>query len=353
MSPIPAKPLSQIQSSSVRWLCEPYLQRGRLALLDGDPGVGKSLISIDLAARLSRGEDFRKAIERPQVTILLGAEDNTSDTVRPRAEAAGADLDRVIALDESDRAPLFFPEGVSQLEELICTYAADLVVIDPVTAFLPPQVAANLDQCVRRALGPLAALAARTDCAILLIRHLRKLLGGRAIHRGAGSIGFIAAARTALLAAWHPAEAGVGVLAVTKSNAATPAESLGYRIQTDAAGRPVLKWTGPVVLPADELGRPPEGRLHVRDQASAWLLAELAQGPRPASEILAAAAAAGIPDRTLRRAKDQLRIGSRKAHSKDRSGWYWFDWDAKWPKDAPFKRPVPGELPPLEDYLTL
>lgn len=348
---IPAKPLSQMQSAALRWLFEPYLQRGRLAILDGDPAVGKSLISIDLAARLSRGATITQAVERPQVTILLGAEDNTADTVRPRAEAAGADLDRVIALDESDRVPLFFPESVPHLEELIRQHAADLVVIDPITAFLSPSVAANLDQCVRQALGPLAALAGRTDCAILLIRHLRKVEGGRAIHRGAGSIGFIASARTGLLAAWHPKKAGVGILAVTKSNAATPAESLSYRIQTDNAGRALIEWCGPVELAANDLNHHLEGPLRIRDQASAWLVAELARGPRPASAILAAAAAAGIPERTLRRAKEQLRISSRKAHTKNRSEWYWYDLACDWPKDCPLEKPVPGELPPLADFL--
>jgi len=339
---IPAKPLSLLKSSIVRWLCKPYIQRGRIALLDGDPGVGKSLISIDLAARLSRGEGFPGCLapDRPQVTILLGAEDNSSDTVRPRAEAARADLDRVIALDESDRIPVFLPDHLSQLEELICYYAADLVVIDPITAFLPPSVAANLDQCVRRALGPLAALAAQTDCAMLLVRHLRKSEGGRAVHRGAGSIGFIASARTGLFAAWHPAETGLGVLSVTKANATTPAESQGYRIKTDELCRTVIEWTGPVTLTADRLNRALDGPVKMREQASTWLQSRLAQGPRRSADLLAEAAAAGIPERTLRRAKDELRIGSKKHRTGDRSEWYWYDPSCVWPKDAPFKRPT-------------
>jgi hypothetical protein len=346
---IPAKPLSQIQSAGVHWLCEPYFQRGRIGLLDGDPGVGKSLISIDLAARLSRGEGFPGGLapERPQVTILLGAEDNTSDTVRPRAEAAGANLDRVIALDESDRIPVFLPDHLPQLEELICLHAADLVVIDPIPAFLPPEVATNLDQCVRRALGPLAALAARTDCAMLLIRHLRKTEGGRAIHRGGGSIGFIASARTGLFAAWHPTEAKLGVLAVTKANATTPAEPRGYRIKSDPSGRAIIEWAGPVALTADTLNRPLDGPVRLREQASAWLQRELAQGPRRASDLLAAAAAAGIPERTLRRAKDELRIGSKKHRKGEQSEWYWYDPACDWPKDAPFRRPT------LEDQMEI
>jgi hypothetical protein len=349
MPPIPAKPLSQIRPSPLRWLCDRYLPRGRLALIDGDPDVGKSLISIDLAARLSRGEGFLGGSppERPQVTVILGAEDNTSDTVRPRAEAAGADLDRVITIDETDRVPLFFPESAPNLEELICLYAADLVVIDPIPAYLPPSVSTNVDQCVRSALGPLAAVAARTDCAILMVRHLRKTEGGRAIHRGGGSIGFIASARTGLFAAWHPSEKGLGVLAVAKSNATAPAASQGYRIKIDELKRPVLEWTGPVALTANELNQSPQGPLPMRDQASAWLQAQLAQGPRRSLDVIKAAAAAGIPERTLRRAKDELRIGSKKHRKGEQSEWYWYDPSCVWPKDAPFRRPT------LEDQMEI
>jgi hypothetical protein len=349
MSMIRTKPLSQIRPVILQWLWELRLPRGTLALLDGDPEIGKSLITTDLAARLSRGGDLPDAAPagRPHVTILLGAEDNSAGVIRPRAEAAGADLDRVIVLDEEDRAPMSFPTSLPELEELIRNHAADLVVIDPISAFLSPEVAANVDYCVRRALGPLVALAARTNCTILLVRHLRKDGNGRAIYRGQGSIGFIAAARTALLAARHPDDPTRCVLAVTKSNAAVRGRSLGYRIKSDAEGRAVVEWTGPVDLSADAVSRS-AAPLRMCDQAAAWLSAQLAAGPRRASELYAAAAEAGIPERTLDRAKSQLRIGSRKAHLKDRSVWYWYDSGSDWPKNAPFKKPEPGELPPLE-----
>lgn len=349
MSLIRTKPLSQVRPSILQWLWELRLTRGTLALLDGDPEIGKSLITIDLASRLSRGGDLPDAApaDRSHVTILLGAEDNTAGVVRPRAEASGADLDRVIVLDDEDRAPMSFPANIAELEELIRTHGADLVVIDPITAFLSADVAANVDQCVRRALGPLASLAARTNCTILLVRHLRKDESGRAIYRGQGSIGFIAAARTALLAARHPDDPTLCVLAVTKSNAAVRGRSLGYRIKSDDKGRAVVEWTGPVDLSADAVSHSTVP-VRARDRAAAWLSAQLAAGPRRASELYAAAAEAGIPERTLDRAKSELHIGSRKAHFKDRSVWYWFDASSDWPKDAPFPKPQPGELPPLE-----
>ena len=348
MPPLDSEPLSQVRPESIHWLWEPFLPRGRLALFDGNPGVGKSLITIDLAARLSRGCPLPngRMSARPHVTLLLGVEDHTADTIRPRAEAAGADLDRVHIVSGSGE-PIFFPDRLPALEELIRARSADLVVIDPVLAFLPPEVAANLDQCVRRAMNPLAALAERTDCAILLVRHLRKTGSILAVHRGQGSMGIIAAARTGWLAARHPEDPTLSVLAVTKSNVAGAVPSLGYRVKGDDGGRAVVEWAGAVSLSADKLGDP-EAPVRMRDRAVAWLHAALASGPRTATSVYAAAAEANIPEKTLMRAKADLGAKSHKVHGKDRAEWYWYDPAAPWPKDAPFKKPNPNELPPLE-----
>ncbi len=336
-----AEPLSKIRSETIKWLWEPYLPRGKVVLLDGDPGIGKSLLCIDLASRLSRGGPLPNGAtaNRPQVTLLLNAEDDPNDTTRPRAEAAGADLDRIIVASLLNRFPLSFPKHLPGLADLVRKHRLDLIVIDPITAFLGRGVAANSEAGVRPMLALFNLLAERQDCTILLVRHLRKASGGKAIHRGLGSIGFVASVRTGLLAAKHPTEPGRAVFAATKSNLAGAIPTLGYRIATDAAGRAIVEWGEPVDVAADALDQLPPRPLRSRDRAATWLHAELAGGPRRAMELFAAAAAAGIPERTLNRAKRELQVRSHRLEGQDRAEWYWYDPSASWPAIAPFAKP--------------
>jgi hypothetical protein len=340
----------EVQPTVLDWLWPQYLARGKLVVLDGDPEMGKSLITLDLIARLSRGGPMPDGspVARPGASILLSAEDDAGDTIRPRAEAAGADLSRLVLPDFGGRVPRF-PDDLPALEELIIERAAELVVIDPLMAYLSPGVSANLDQCVRRALTPLAALANWTGCTILLIRHLTKAAWSRAILRGMGSMGIVAAVRTGLFVAAHPTDPAGRVLSVAKHNLGRRPPALGYRVVELASGQPTVEWTGAVDLTADALcQREPAVALRVRDRATDWLKRELANGPRKSADLYAAAAAAGIPERTLERAKKELRAGSHRTYDpRERRGeWYWFDPDAVWPADAPFKKPF--ELPPLD-----
>src|SRR5262245_47364304 len=137
-----SEPYSAIEPVPVTWLWEPYLARGKLTLLDGDPGVGKSMVTVDLAARLSRGSPMPggTAGGEPKIVLLLNAEDDPADTVQPRAATAGADLGRLIHVSGPGGVPLRFPADVPALEEVVRRFAADLVVIDPMMAFFPPEV---------------------------------------------------------------------------------------------------------------------------------------------------------------------------------------------------------------------
>jgi len=314
--------------------------------------MAKSLFAIDLIARLSRGVPMPDGTPVPKALTgaVLSAEDGRSDTIRPRAEAAGTDLSRLI-LPRFHQLPQF-PKDLPALEELIVDRAPVLVVIDPLFAFLPPKVAANLDQCARLALTPMARLAEWTGCTILMLRHVNKEWRSRAVHRGLGSVAISAAARAGLIVDPHPTDPGTFVVAVSKTNLGARPPSLGYRVVSSPGGQPVIEWTGPVEVTADALGakRVPEKGLKMRDRAVDWLSRELANGPRKSVDIHAAAAEAGIPDRTLYRAKDYLPARSHKVHDRkaDRSEWWWYDPSAAWPKPAPFPKPDPFQLPPLD-----
>jgi hypothetical protein len=344
-SPVFPRSFSKVVAQPLHWLWEPYIPRGKLVLLDGDPGVGKSLLTLDVAARLSRGGILPDGTPsaRPHVTLFLSAEDDVDDTMRPRAESAGANLDRLVQLNTESGDPMQFPADLPDLEGAIRDHRADLVVIDPVMAFLPSAVAVNSDQSVRTVLNKFATLAERTDCTLLLIRHLRKKESKKALYRGLGSMGIIGAVRAGLLASEHPYQADLRVLAVTKSNLAQLPPSLGYRLVSTTSGSVKIDWLGPLGVTADSLGVPPP-YLRPRDRAVGWLQAELAGGPRRAAELFTAGALAGIPERTLKRAKEEIGVRSRQVVlPDDRHVWFWYDPAAAWPKDAPFERPVLAE----------
>lgn len=318
--------LDELTPTAIPWLWPGYLARGKLTLLDGDPGTGKSLLTADLAARLSRGGPLPDgtSLDRPQRTLLLAAEDDPHDTIAPRLRAAGGDLAHVFAYGRDTQIQV--PRDLAELDGIVAALRVDLLVLDPLLAYLPPQVAANNDQCVRLALAPLAVLAAQRRCAVLLVRHLNKSGGARALYRGSGSIGIIGTMRTAFLLARHPTEADQRVLAPTKSNVGELAAALACRV---VAG-PLLDWLGPCTLSGDDLLQPaptesaPPERV-VRDAAAEWLRAALAAGPRPASEVLTEGVTAGHSSRTLHRARLDLGIVSEIRTRNGRRCNYWYD----------------------------
>jgi hypothetical protein len=294
---------SAVEPKPVRWLWPGWLPEGVLVVLDGDPGVGKSTLTIDLAARFSRGE----LAGRPLTTILINGEDTHEHTVRPRLGRAGADLDRVV-LWKFDEPPSL-PRDIDKLREAIREHGAGLLVIDPLSAFLGRGASAVGDQTVRRALMPLIHLAAQTGCTILIVRHLRKQ-NGRALYRGLGSIGIVGAARVGWLLGHHPRGEGRRVLTATKMNLAECPDPRVFRTADGA-----VTWVGdePWLTPDDVTGAAPGSA------AAGWLELVLARGPKPAAEVKAEAAAAGISERTLWRAKRLLAVVSRRYYDV----WFW------------------------------
>ena len=247
--------LATVEPESVKWLWPGYIPLGKVTVLDGDPGLGKSLLTLDLAARVTTGRDMPNG--KPGVfgaVVLLSAEDDLADTIRPRLDAAGAIVAKVTALEavgdvdvetgEVHERPVYLPQDIPALHQAIEEHGAVLAVIDPLMAYLDGDVNAHRDQDVRRALRPLAQCAQETGAAIVVIRHLNKAPGGKAIYRGGGSIGIAVAARSALLVAEDPDDENKRVVARVKSNLAAPVPALRYQVTQRAEGVVCLEWLG-------------------------------------------------------------------------------------------------------------
>ena len=207
--PVVPKPLrvraaSQLEHRPVAWLWSNWLPEGKLALLDGDPGLGKSMLTLDLCPRLSTGRPMPDGVPGPGTvpSLVLNAEDGAEDTIRGRLDAFGANKDLVFVVDQTDNdwvSPVRLPSQWESLDQAVAHHRAKLVVIDPIVAFLDASIQANSDQSVRRALGPLQQIATRHGCSFLLVRHLNKGGHARARYRGGGSIGFQGACRVTWL----------------------------------------------------------------------------------------------------------------------------------------------------------
>jgi len=308
-----------VTPEKVAWLWPGYIPFGKVTMLDGDPGLGKSTILIDLAARLSRAAPLPNGkVHPPMGTILLMVEDEAGDTIVPRLINAQADLCRIALQDKypDDAGNLVtarFPNHINNLEEDIIIAQAGLVVIDPIMACLGTvngrEISANNDQQVRDALMPLKDLAAKTGAAIVLLRHLNKGTGTSALYRGGGSIAFVGVARSGLIVARDPDDTARVVLASTKSNLGPPPPALTYRLTGCENGAARIDWEGHSAHTAETLVQTanPEEHGALQDAVS-FLRDVLADGPMLAKTVQRQAKDAQVSDRTLRRAREQLGI---------------------------------------------
>jgi hypothetical protein len=326
--------LSTVQPERVEWLWPGRIPLGKLTIIDGDPGLGKSVLTLDLAARVSRGAEMPdNAPGRQGGVVLLSAEDGLADTIRPRLDAAGAECGKVLALDSvlteggqgRERRPPILPVDVPYLRAAVERVGAILVVVDPLTAYLGAEVNAHRDTDIRRALFPLGRLAEETGAAVLVVRHLNKGGSSNPLYRGGGSIGIIGAARSGLLVAKDPDNPDRRVLASTKCNLAKLPASLAFDLSTAGNGALRIGWIGPSAHTAESLLATPldEDRGAVQDAVDV-LRTILAAGQRKADEIKREARKAGIKERTLERAKAILGVKSRLVGFGRDGEWYWY-----------------------------
>lgn len=316
--------LADVRPEPVTWLWPGRLAAGKLALLVGDPGLGKSWITLDIAARVSAGRSWPDAAPAaaPAHVLLLSAEDGLADTIRPRLDALGADLTRVhhlavLRAGEHERAIQL--TDTAALKQAIAETGARVLTIDPMSAYLG-STDSHRDAEVRGLIAPLAALAERTSVAILGVMHLNKGAQRPAMYRAIGSIGFAAAARIVLAVAADPERDDRRIVAPVKSNLSARPAALAYTL---ADGR--LTWDADPVSDVDVdalLSGPALDRAE-RREADAWLRDLLADGPMQSREIHSAALEAGLAWRTIERAKRRLGIEAELVGYGTDGRWYW------------------------------
>ena len=294
--------MSDVELTPVEWLWKPYLPFGKLSVLQGNPGEGKTYFAMHLAAACTNGK-LLPNMERmePFNVIYQTAEDALGDTAKPRLIDPGADLDRVLVIDDSDVQLTLSDE---RIEKAIVENNARLVIIDPIQAYLGADVDMNRANEVRPIFMRLGQVAQRTGCAILLIGHLNKAAGMQSLQRGLGSIDIAAAVRSVMFIGKLKHDPTMRILTHEKSSLAPPGVSLAFSLGDEGG----FRWVGEYDITADEMlsGIEPQRETKTQ-QAKDLICALLAGGKQVLSEdIDKAALERGIPGRTVRDAKREL-----------------------------------------------
>ena len=294
--------MSDVELTPVEWLWKPYLPFGKLSVLQGNPGEGKTYFAMHLAAACTNGK-LLPNMERmePFNVIYQTAEDGLGDTVKPRLIEAGADLDRVLVIDDSDVQLTLSDE---RIEKAIIENNARLVIIDPIQAYLGADVDMNRANEVRPIFMRLGQVAQRTGCAILLIGHLNKAAGMQSLQRGLGSIDIAAAVRSVMFIGKLKHDPTMRILTHEKSSLAPPGVSLAFSLGDEGG----FRWVGEYDITADEMLSGIEPQRETKTQQAKDLICTLLAGGKQvlSEDIDKAALERDIPGRTVRDAKREL-----------------------------------------------
>ena len=318
---------ASVTTKPVEWEWRGRIPSGKLTIFDGDPDLGKSVVTIDIAARKSTGRDYPDSAPCKAGNVLIvNVEDGVADTIVPRLKAHGTDLSRVFIFSSvpdgrGGTRLLDLPGDIALLENKVIQREAELLIIDPVLTMLGGD--ANKDQDARKALTPIRDMAERTGVAVIAVRHLNKSIGLKAIQRGGGNMGLIGVARAGSFFAEHPDDDQLRIMAPHKSNLAEKPPSLSYRIVTSAAHNTArVEWCGITEHDANSLATSnvsPHERTAL-DDSKEFLRQELADGLVMVKQVFKDARDAGHAEITVRRAKTELRVKSEKQGSE---GWAW------------------------------
>ena len=306
--------LSEIKSKGVEWLWYPFIPLGKITIIQGDPGDGKTTLALNIAAALSRGNGFEKEsfLNGSANVIYQTAEDGLADTVKPRLEASEAVCERILVIDESSKALSMTDD---RIEEALISTGAKLIILDPIQAYLGSTVDINRANEARDMTKKLGMLAEKYNCAIILIGHMNKASGSKATYRGMGSIDFFAVARSVLLIGRVDGEPNLRAVIQIKNNLAQFGHSKAFSLNDGK-----FVWLGNYDISAEEV----LGGFEVRGnklEKGKELLRNLAATRNlvPSTEIYAEATKLDISARTMEQAKKILGIEARKMDGI----WHW------------------------------
>jgi predicted ATP-dependent serine protease len=306
--------MSEVQSQEIEWLWYPFIPYGKLTIIQGDPGDGKTTLVLNIAAKLSKGEGLEPEMNPSNSinVIYQTAEDGLSDTVKPRLELAGADCEKILVIDESIKSLSMIDE---RLEEALARTGAKLLILDPIQAYLGGGMDMNRANEARDMTKRLGALAEKYRCAILLIGHMNKASGNKAAYRGMGSIDFFAVARSVLLVGRVEGESNIRAVVQIKNNLAAFGHPKGFELSEDG-----FQWLGDYEITADEVLGGIAPKANKLEQAKQMLrgLAEKSNIVQ-SNEIFDIAKEMDISKRTLENAKKELGIRAKKINNT----WYW------------------------------
>ena len=298
----------------MQWLWNPYIPFGKLTIIQGDPGEGKTTLALRLAAACATGNPLpgMESME-PFNVIYQSAEDGMGDTIKPRLMDAGADLDRVLSIVEDKKQLSLLDE---RIEKAIREHNARLMILDPIQGYIGSRVDINRANEIRTVLKSVSSVAEQTGCAIVLIGHLNKASGSSSAYRGLGSIDFRAAARSVLLIGRLKNDPTVRVIVHDKSSLAPEGKSLAFGLGDEEGFRWLDGYDG---ITSEELlcGFTTE----TKTAAAEELIRSMLAGGQEimAENVFRAAEGKGISRRTVNEAKKAISNIVTKKHGK-----YWF-----------------------------
>ena len=306
--------MADVEATEVEWLWYPYIPYGKITIVQGDPGEGKTTLILNLAAMLSKGIKLPESLTAaaPINIIYQTAEDGLSDTVKPRLVAADADHSRITVIDESKLELSLMDE---RLEQAIIRTQAKLVILDPLQAYIGANVDMHRANEIRPIMKHITDVAQRCNAAIVLIGHLNKAMGMKSSYRGLGSIDIPASARSVLLVGRIKDNPTIRVMAQVKSSLAPEGEPIAFELNKETGFRFIGKYD----ISVDDLLNGTSSVSKV-GQAEKLLKDELSEGAAiPQKHLLFKAQIRNISERTLNEAKKNLRVKSIKRNDK----WYW------------------------------